>query len=213
MTKVKICGIKSLRDALAAAEAGADLLGFNFYLESPRFIDARTCEEISAVLKEKFPSIQLVGVFVNSSREAIETTMAACSLDLAQLHGDETPEFCAALGNRAFKAFRGIPDGRLETYARSVPPAFLVDGVAAGLYGGTGNTADWSAAAKLGRNYPFLLSGGLKPENVAEAVRQVKPWGVDVASGVESRPGEKDPDRIRAFLDAVRSAQIEMEKP
>src|SRR5260370_33791515 len=111
MTKIKICGIKTLEDALAAAQAGADLLGFNFYPPSPRFIDAQVCRSITSVLKNEYPSVPRVGVFVNSTADEVRMTLDSCDLDLAQLHGDESPEFCAALGSRAFKAFRGIPNG------------------------------------------------------------------------------------------------------
>ncbi len=132
-----------------------------------------------------------------------------CALDLAQLSGDESPELRASLGDRAFKAFHGAPDGQAHSYARAYAPAFLVDGSAAGSYGGTGVAADWSAAAELAKAYPLMLAGGLRPDNVADAIRQVRPWGVDVASGVEARPGQKDADKMRAFVEAVRSAEAE----
>ncbi len=209
MTKIKICGIKSLPDALAAVEAGADMLGFNFYPKSVRFIDVQTCAQISAVLRHDHPSVLLVGVFVNSSVDEIERTLDSSRLDLAQLSGNESPEFCAALGDKAFKSFHGVPDFGVQSYARASAPAFLVDGGMSGSYGGTGIAADWSSAAKLARLYPLLLAGGLRPDNVAEAVERVRPWGVDVASGVEIRPGEKDAGRVKAFVDAVRSVALE----
>jgi len=208
MTKIKICGIKTLRDALAAIDAGANYLGFNFYPKSPRFVDQETCAQITSVLKREHPDVKLVGVFVNSPFEEIKNILNSCSLDLAQLHGDESPEIFSKLSPRALKAFRGIPDDdRIELYARSEPPSFLVDATVSGSYGGTGITADWSAAAKLSIRYPLFLAGGLKPEKVAEAVRQVNPWGVDVASGVESRPGEKDAKMIKDFVQAVHSVK------
>ncbi len=209
MTKIKICGLKTLPDALAAVEAGADLLGFNFYPKSVRFIEIEACARITAVLRRDHPSVQLVGVFVNSSVGEIERTLEACFLDLAQLSGDESPALCEALQGKAFKAFHGIPSTAVQPYSRSSAPAFLVDGAAPGAYGGTGIAADWSAAAELARQYPLLLAGGLKPDNVAEAVVQVKPWGVDVASGVETGPGRKDAVKMRAFVDAVRSMNLE----
>ena len=141
--------------------------------------------------------------FVNASVEEIRATMETCGLSLAQLHGDETPEMLNALDGKAFKAFRGVPVD-VNGFARSEPPALLVDAAVKGVYGGSGVTADWSAAAELAKKYPLLLAGGLTPENVAEAVRQVKPWGVDVASGVESAPGEKDASKMKAFVQAVR---------
>jgi phosphoribosylanthranilate isomerase len=205
MTRIKICGIRTLSDALTAAEAGADLLGFNFYPKSRRFIEAQGCAEITSVLKKDYPSIRLIGVFVNSPVEEINQIMSLCSLDLAQLHGDETVEMASALDGRAFKAFRGIPVD-VEQFARIEPPAFLVDASVEGFYGGSGVASDWNGAAKLARRYPLLLAGGLNPENVARAVQQVKPWGVDVASGVETGPGHKDADKIKTFVNAVRSA-------
>jgi phosphoribosylanthranilate isomerase len=209
MTKVKICGIKTLQDALAAAEAGAEMLGFNFYPKSVRFIDPEACKRISSALRRDHPSILLVGVFVNAALEEIQRALDECALDLAQLSGDESPETCEALRGRAFKAFHGIPDGDVRPYARSSAPAFMVDGAVSGAYGGTGSTVDWSRAAKLATHHPLLLAGGLKPENVAEAIMQAKPWGVDVASGVESRPGEKDAGRMKAFVDTVRAVERE----
>lgn len=206
MTKIKICGIKTINDALAAIDAGADYLGFNFYPKSVRFIEKQVCVEITSVLKKEFPQIKLVGVFVNSSVEEVKIIMETCSLDLVQLHGDETPEMLNALDGRAFKAFRGIPES-VDKFARSESPAFLVDAAVNGAYGGTGVTADWNSAAELAKNYPLLLAGGLTPENVAEAVSRVKPWGVDVASGVESVMGKKDPSRMKAFVQAVRDGQ------
>ena len=206
MTKIKICGIKTLPDALAAIEAGADLIGFNFYPKSPRYIDVRICRNITSVMR-KYAHITLVGVFVNASVAEISATMETCNLDLAQLHGDETPEILQSLNEKAFKAFRGVPQS-LEDFARINEPALLVDASVKGVYGGSGVTADWTGAAELAKKYPLLLAGGLTPENVAEAVRQVRPWGVDVASGVESAPGEKDVVMMKAFIHAVKRLEI-----
>lgn len=208
MTKIKICGIKSLPDAMAAVEAGADMLGFNFHPGSVRCIDTESCARIAATLRREHPYVQLVGVFVNASSDEIFQTLRNCSLDLAQLSGDEAPEACAAMSGVAFKAFHGVPNGSVARYARSVAPAFLLDGHAAGAYGGTGATADWSTAAGLSKAYPILLAGGLRPQNVAQAIETVHPWGVDVASGVESRPGIKDAVKVRAFVEAVRFAEV-----
>lgn len=202
MTIIKICGIKTLKDALAAIDAGADYLGFNFYPKSVRFIEKETCAEITSVLKREHPDIKLVGVFVNSSVDEVKNILETCSLDLAQLHGDETPEMFAQLAPRAFKAFRGIPSD-ITGYERNDVPALLVDAAVKGVYGGSGMTADWSAASELSKKYSLLLAGGLTPENVADAVRQVRPWGVDVASGVESGAGEKDPSKMKAFVRAL----------
>lgn len=206
MTIIKICGIKTLKDALTAIEAGADYLGFNFYLKSVRFIEKSVCAEITSVLKREHPQITLVGVFVNSSVDEIKDILQTCHLDLAQLHGDETPETFAQLDPHAFRAFRGIPESNAG-YERDEAPTMLIDAAVKGIYGGSGVTADWTAAAELAKKYPLLLAGGLTPENVADAVRQVQPWGVDVASGVESAPGEKDAGKMSAFVKAVRVAE------
>jgi phosphoribosylanthranilate isomerase len=203
MTIIKICGIKTLKDAQAAINAGADYLGFNFYPKSVRFIEKTACAEITSVLKREYPQIKLVGVFVNSSVEEIKDILKTCSLDLAQLHGDETPETFAQLAPHAFRAFRGIPESNAG-YERNEVPFMLIDAAVKGVYGGSGVTADWTAAAELAKKYPLLLAGGLTPENVADAVRQVQPWGVDVASGVESAPGEKDAGKMSAFVKAVK---------
>jgi len=210
MTKIKVCGIKTLDDAVAAIEVGADYLGFNFYPKSPRFVEKQACANIASVLKEKYPHIKRVGVFVNASVEEMKDILDTCSLDLAQLHGDETEEMLEELDGKGFKAFRGIP-ADVNGFARDDVPAFLVDASAKGLYGGSGVIADWDGAAELAKKYPLLLAGGLTPENVAEAVGRVKPWGVDVASGVESAPGKKDPSKIKAFVQAVRDAEIKVE--
>jgi phosphoribosylanthranilate isomerase len=206
MTKIKICGIRTVDDALAAMEAGADLIGFNFYRKSPRCIDVGRCRDIMAVMR-KYGHIMYVGVFVNASRGEVQATMGTCALTLAQLHGDETAEMVQALRGKAFKALRGIPQ-TLDGFVREGAPALLVDASVRGAYGGTGLKADWDGAAELAKRYPILLAGGLTPENVAEAVRCVEPWGVDVASGVESSPGVKDPSKMRAFVQAVRDRQL-----
>jgi len=203
MTKIKICGIKTLEDALAALDAGADYLGFNFYPKSPRYVEKPACAEITSVLRQKYPRIKLVGVFVNSSVEDVKDILDFCSLDLAQLHGDETSEMLDKLDSRAFKAFRGIP-ADVNGFVRDGAPAFLVDASVKGMYGGSGVTADWGDAAELAKKHPLLLAGGLSPKNVGEAIRRVKPWGVDVASGVESEPGKKDPGKMMAFVQIVR---------
>ena len=201
MTKIKFCGIKTVSDALAAKDAGADLIGFNFYRKSPRYIDVGRCRDIMTVMRH-YGHIQYVGVFVNASAAEIFATMDTCGLSLAQLHGDESPEILEALCGKGFKAFRGIPEN-INGFERNGAPAFLVDALVKGVYGGSGVTADWSKAAALAKRYPLLLAGGLTPENVAEAVKQVQPWGVDVASGVESEPGKKDAVRMKALVEAI----------
>ncbi len=205
MTKIKICGIKTVDDALAAMDAGADLIGFNFYPKSPRYIDVGMCRNIMSVMRQH-GRVTCVGLFVNASVAEIHATMDTCGLSLAQLHGDETVEFRDSLEERSFKAFRGIPDD-VSGFVRDDAPAFLLDASVKGLYGGSGVTADWEGAAELAKKYPLLLAGGLTPENVGEAVGRVKPWGVDVASGVELAPGKKDANKMKAFVQAVRDAE------
>lgn len=204
MTVIKICGITSLKDALAAVDAGADCLGFNFYPKSPRCITLSECAKITAVLDEDHRAIMKVGVFVNTPVLDILSVMQFCSLDLAQLHGDEGPDVVRQLGSHAFKAYRGIPE-KVFGRVRHEPPACLVDASVNGAFGGTGVTADWEKAADLAARFPIFLAGGLTPDNIATAVHQVRPWGVDTASGVEIRPGVKDTQKMRDFVQAVRA--------
>jgi len=212
MTHIKICGITSLEDALAAIDAGADYLGFNFYPPSPRSILPQACTQITSVLRREYPQVQLVGVFVNMPAEQVKAILTGCSLHLAQLHGDESAEMLAALGGQAFKAVRlstdSVADSRIRTDFLTQSrigqaPALLVDAAVKGAYGGTGVTADWSAAAELAKRFPLLLAGGLTAENVGAALRRVRPWGVDTASGVEASPGKKDAEKMRAFVKAI----------
>jgi phosphoribosylanthranilate isomerase len=208
--QVKICGITRLADALAALEAGADLLGFNFYSKSPRFLSLAACAAISGELRRRASPALLVGVFVNPSQAEVELALERCGLDLAQLSGDEPAELVRALGGRAFKALRPasaqeLDQALLDYPARALPPALLLDANRPGAYGGTGQAADWDLAAEAARRVPVLLAGGLTPLNVAEAIRRVQPWGVDVASGVESAPGRKDGQKMAEFVRAAHN--------
>ncbi len=212
MTMVKICGVKTLKDALTAVEMGADMLGFNFYPPSPRYVTPQVCAQIAQRVSDQAPHVILVGVFVNVSAAEILSLLNTCGLHLAQLSGDESPETLEILGERAFKALRTTTKADLQTALlryppRPQPPAYLVDAAVSGQYGGTGRRANWQLASQVAQQVPILLAGGLNPENVAVAVRQVCPWGVDVASGVESEPGQKDPHRLKAFFQQVRAAQ------
>lgn len=211
MTKIKICGIRTVNDALAAMDAGADLIGFNFYRKSPRCIDVGHCRNIMSEMR-KYGHILYVGVFVNAAVAEVRATLDTCGLNLAQLHGDESVEMVQSFYGRAFKAFRGVPEN-LSGFIREDAPALLIDASVKGSYGGTGVTADWSAATEVARHYPLLLAGGLTPENVTDAVRRVNPWGVDVASGVESSPGVKDAVKMRAFVQAVRRLETSLLPP
>jgi phosphoribosylanthranilate isomerase len=207
---IKICGLTRLDDCLAAVDAGADTLGFNFYPRSPRRLTPEDCALLVADLARRAAPVKTVGIFVNQAPAEVAALLDRCGLDLAQLHGDERPESLAALRGRAFMALSD-PDpslDRLEALARISPgrPAFLIDALVPGAYGGTGQTADWDRARAIAARYPILLAGGLTPDNVAAAIAAVQPWGVDVASGVESAPGQKDHAKIRAFVTAARAA-------
>ena len=217
--KVKICGLKTYDEALQAVEAGADLLGFNFYPKSPRYLPPGECMRLvvrlQAAMPEREQSLKLVGVFVNASAVDVRAILGDCGLDLAQLSGDESPEYTASLGDKAFKALRPASAAQLEEAMRVYPrrcgaPAWLIDAYRPGEYGGTGQTADWSVARQAAQKVPLLLAGGLLPVSVADAIRQVRPWGVDVASGVEQSPGVKDPHKVTAFIRAVRQIEEEM---
>jgi len=208
--KIKICGLTNYEDTLAAIEAGADMLGFNFFPPSPRSISIVKCAQITNKIRQRYPAVILVGVFVNETIEQIEHILNTCDLQLAQLHGDETPSDVETLGSRAYKAIR--PRSEDETRIQcdqfagrgTSSPALLLDAYKLGSYGGTGEIADWGVAAELAQSTPLLLAGGLTPENVRAAIDQVQPWGVDVASGIERNPGKKDITKMKAFIQAVR---------
>jgi len=206
---VKICGIKTLEDALAAIDAGADMLGFNFYSPSPRAITPAVCAEIVDHLVTRQRSPITVGIFVNEAPERVREIMQACKLDLAQLAGDEPAADLAALDGKAFKAVRprslAEASELLKKFGRAQAPSLLVDAHIEGAYGGAGKTGNWRLACHLAAQAPILLAGGLNPDNVAAAIRAVRPWGVDVASGVESSPGVKAPSKISAFISAARA--------
>jgi phosphoribosylanthranilate isomerase len=203
--KVKICGITNAEDAAAAVDAGADALGFVLYRQSPRYVDPAAVRAIVAALP---PFILTVGVFVNEEAGVVRKVMDECGLGLAQLHGDETASYCEALGRPAVKALRLKDRGTFlalaEFHGRANVRGFLLDVFCDQAYGGTGRTVDWTLAAEAACSAPILLAGGLTPANVAEAIRAVKPYGVDVSSGVEARPGKKDLDKVKAFIRAAR---------
>ncbi|HEU5070529.1 MAG TPA: phosphoribosylanthranilate isomerase [Verrucomicrobiae bacterium] len=202
--KVKICGITNREDAQAAVAAGADLLGFVFCEDSPRHV---TVAEAAAIAQLVPPQVVRVGLFVNAPEELVAEAMSGCGLQLLQFHGDETPEYCRQFGAMSMKAFR-MKDAETLQHLREYPTdAWLLDAFVPGQRGGTGHTFNWElavAAVKLGK--PVFLAGGLTPENVAEAVHQVQPFGVDVSSGVEAAPGKKDHAKVRAFVQAAKSA-------
>jgi len=213
MIYVKICGITNPEDAMVAVEAGADLIGFVFYSKSPRYVEPECAHEIVAALRERGRASKFVGVFVNDSLERMRAVMQVAQLDFVQLHGDEPAEMVRALSPRAYKALRprdaAEARAEIETYRAVVDggaPAFIVDAFDAHQFGGTGARGDWDIAADIAREFPILLAGGLNAENVADAIRAVAPWGVDVSSGVERAAGLKDHAKVWQFIQQVRQA-------
>lgn len=203
-TRVKICGITSVADGLLAAEAGTDMVGLMFYEQSPRLITLAQAKEISRALP---PFVVRVGVFANPEEAQVTRAISECGLGLLQFHGDETPDFCAQFGIMSMKAIRVRDGDSLKQLEHFQTDAFLLDAYAKNALGGTGETFNWDLAVearKFGK--PIFLAGGLTPENVADAVRLVRPFAVDVSSGVESSPGKKDAEKVRAFIAAVRTA-------
>jgi phosphoribosylanthranilate isomerase len=231
--KVKICGLTNLGDVKAAMGAGADLLGFIFFPKSPRYVTPEQVRDILAKANPAQMGVLTVGVFVNEPPEAVTRILSFCGLDMAQLHGEEPP---VALGleagrlaeqakqsplrGRAFKALRprSLEEATTAAHRYALPsplrgegslPALLLDAYHPDRRGGTGQAGDWQLAASLASQYPILLAGGLTPANVAQAVRIVQPWGVDVASGVEEAPGEKNHAAMRGFVAAAKTIQGE----
>jgi len=203
-TIVKICGITSPDDALAAAEAGADAIGLMFYEKSPRNISLKQAAEIAQQLP---PYIIKVGVFVNAEEETISRAIGDCGLNILQFHGEETPEFCQLFPVMTIKAFRIQNVESLKLLPEYGTDAWLLDAYVPHQLGGTGATFNWDLAIEaknLGRL--IFLAGGLTPSNVAEAIRKVQPYAVDVASGVESAPGKKDHAKVREFVRAAKQA-------
>lgn len=206
--RVKICGITNLDDALATVDAGADAIGFNFAEEAKkrkRYIDPDVAGELIEFLP---PFVTTVAVCVNPSQADVERYLSF--VDYVQLHGEESVEFTAKFGRRVIKVFRlrdELSDAEIESYGS--PTAWLVDAYQPDARGGTGEITDWSRAAELAKgNKPLILAGGLTPENVAVAIGQVRPYAVDTAGGVESEPGKKDHERIRAFINNAKRASL-----
>ena len=202
-TRIKICGITNVEDGVAAAEAGADMIGLMFYERSPRHISFATAAEVSRALS---PFIVKVGVFVNPDEDTVMRAINDCGVTLLQFHGEETPGFCTQFGAMSMKAFRIKDAASLEALPNYPTDAWLLDAYSPDAHGGTGAKFNWELAIEaknLGR--PIFLAGGLTPENVGDAVQTVQPFGVDVSSGVESAPGKKDHAKVRAFIQAVRN--------
>lgn len=206
-TRVKICGITRVEDALAAARAGADAIGLVFYAQSPRAVSV---EQARAVVQALPPYITTVGLFVDAAPQEIRAVLTELPLDLLQFHGNESPEACRGHGRPYVKALRMREGMDLTDLARSYNDAvgILVDSYVEGVPGGTGQSFDWSRLPG-GLSCPLILAGGLTPDNVAAAVAQVRPWAVDVSGGVEAAPGVKDAAKIEAFIRGVNSVQVD----
>lgn len=201
-TRVKICGITRMEDALAACDAGADALGFVFYATSPRAVTPEAAREMALALP---PFVSRVGLFVDATPETVAAVLDVVPLDLLQFHGNECPADCASFGRPYLKAVpmaEGLdPLAYMDAYPHAT--GFLLDSHGNGKTGGTGQTFDWERIPR-DLHHRLVLAGGLNPDNVAEAVRRVRPWAVDVSSGVEARPGIKDPARMQAFVNEVK---------
>jgi phosphoribosylanthranilate isomerase len=210
MVRVKICGITNVEDALLACELGADAIGLNFYGKSPRCISPFMA---SKIIRNLTPFVAPVGIFVNWQAAPVTALAKALGLSAAQLHGDELPQLIAEIAKKVpvIKALHVARGSALPPFAKyRAATAFLLDAPHSGQYGGTGKTADWGAAHIAAKSHRILLAGGLTPENVAEAILAVRPYAVDVTSGVESKPGKKDPAKLRAFFEAVARANQQL---
>ena len=202
--KVKVCGMTSLKDALVAVEGGADAVGFIFYKKSPRSVTMKTVREIVLELP---PFVDTVGVFVDETAEQINKIADYCNLDIIQLHGDESPTFCKKIRRKVIKAFRIKDMQSVKKLSSFQVSGFLLDTFSENLHGGTGKVFDWNLALPAKKFGPVIMAGGLTPNNVQQAVRQIRPYGVDVCSGVESEPGIKDHKKVRAFLNNAKAGR------
>jgi len=201
---VKICGITNLADGAFAVEAGADALGFVFHESSPRSVSIEAAAEI---IRQLPPFVMKVGVFVNAPPDVVVRAASECGLTLLQFHGDEPPGFCRQFGLMNMKALRVRDAESLQTLLEYETDAWLLDAYSPDKAGGTGQTFNWDLATQAQRwGRPIFLAGGLTPDNVAEAVNRVRPFGVDVSSGVEASPGKKDHGKVRTFIEAAKGA-------
>ncbi|MCX5678528.1 MAG: phosphoribosylanthranilate isomerase [Candidatus Omnitrophica bacterium] len=205
MALIKICGITNKIDAVNAANLGVDMLGFVFYKKSKRYVDRKTAREIINELPE---SVQKVGVFVDEDADKVRAIAEDIALDTLQFHGNESPEYCAAFKNdyKVIKAFRLKDREDLKSVSLYDVDYYLVDTHKSGLAGGTGETFDWKILKDFEFLKPVILSGGLNPDNVARAISEVVPYGVDVSSGVEESPGKKSLQLLKKFVEEVRKA-------
>ncbi len=200
---VKICGITQVDDALLAAQLGATAIGFVLWPGSPRAVDPFRAHVIARHLP---PLVSVVGVFVDQPLAFVKRVAELVPLDAVQLHGAESADYCQGTGKRVIKAMRASRATLDDLYAFPREVVLLLDACDPARRGGTGQVVDWTVAADIARRRPTILSGGLRADNVAAAVRQVRPFGIDVSSGVEERPGIKDAARLREFFDAVRES-------
>ena len=202
-TKIKICGITNLPDAQLAVELGADALGFIFYAKSPRYIPVSKAADICNALPT---FVTKVGVFVDELEYEIEKALGECLLTALQFHGEEPPGFCVKFPAKSIKAIRVRDEDSLRAAAEYDVDALLLDTYTDTQHGGTGKTFDWSLAIKVKElGTPIILSGGLTTVNVQEAIRKVRPYAVDVSSGVEREPGKKDPEKLRRFIELCKA--------
>jgi phosphoribosylanthranilate isomerase len=215
MVKVKICGITNLDDARAAVDAGADMLGFNFYPASPRYVESEARTIIDTLRSaDTVTEVRMIGVFVNESRARIIDRVSELQLDGVQLHGDETNQFCLQLKQAIpqvllIKALAARKNLDLEELEHTSADAIMVDAFDRQLRGGTGRVADWTIAREIAPYVPRLfLAGGLSPENVGAAVAAVHPYAVDACSSLETSPGKKSANRMKDFVTAVRTSTL-----
>lgn len=201
MVRVKICGITNIVDALHAVRAGADALGFVFSEESPRYLFP---EQAASIIRELPPFVQAVGLFVNADIDFVNATAEQCRLDMLQLHGDESPEFCQQVKRRVIKAFRVKDITSLDPIRNYRVAGILLDAYSPKAYGGTGMIFNWDVVKEAEKYGPIILAGGLAPDNVRQAVENVCPYAVDVSSGVEAAPGRKDPEKMREFINLAK---------
>ena len=205
--KVKICGITRLEDALAAAEYGADALGFVFYRKSPRYIEPELAAEI---IKQLPPFVTPVALFVNEPEESVRDILHLTGINVVQFHGGESPEYVSLFPYRVIKAIRVKDESTLKPLAGYEVSAFLLDSYSPDAYGGTGKRFDWEVIKETG-SVRIILAGGLNADNVAYAVKLVRPYGIDASSGLESALGIKDHKKVKAFIDAARAAYRELD--